>query len=108
MNDVASQCALQEVLDPELRLLSGPTTSSLQKIYRERMRQDEKWGGPQDHEDSAWLAILMEEVGEVAHDIQGVRGCTPCAMAEVELMQVAAVCIAWLECIERRRKGAKS
>jgi len=108
MNDVASQCALQEVLDPDLRLLSGPTTSSLQKIYRERMRQDEKWGGPQDHEDALWLAILVEEVGEVAHDMQGVRGCDPWAMAERELVQVAAVCIAWLECIERRRKAGQS
>ncbi len=36
-----------------------------QSVIEERNRQDEKFG-PQTHSRSKWLAILVEEVGEVA------------------------------------------
>lgn len=67
-------------------------------IRAEREKQDLKWG-EQNHTPLKWLAILMEEVGEVAQAIlQGSRlGC------QMELVQCAAVIIAWLEC-ERRGK----
>ncbi len=66
----------------------------LQKIRDERASQDKKWG-PQKHHVNKWLAILVEEVGEVAEamldkDINEV---------EKELVQVAAVCVKWLEFI---------
>lgn len=73
------------------------------EILKERDRQDEKWG-EQNHDDYTFLAILTEEVGELAqailHDQFGgkVAGTT-----KVELVQVAAVALQWLEAMERRK-----
>ncbi len=69
-------------------------------IQAERQRQDHKWG-EQNHSDMKWLAILMEEVGELAkaileNDDNGVD----------ELVQVAAVSVAWLEAVSRRQEQA--
>ncbi len=41
---------------------------SLNDITNERISQEKKWG-PQHHSKEHWLAILTEEVGEVARDI---------------------------------------
>jgi NTP pyrophosphatase (non-canonical NTP hydrolase) len=62
-------------------------------IKLERIRQDNKWGTPRDLPDRTWLTILVEEVGEIAkatleHDETNLRE---------EIIQVAAVCISWLE-----------
>ncbi len=65
-------------------------------IEDERQRQDEKWG-VQNHNDLKWLAILMEEVGEVAKDMLKYGG------DRRELVQVAAVAVAWMEAIDRRQ-----
>lgn len=65
-------------------------------VMLERAAQDKKWG-VQDHADAVWLQILMEEVGEMAHDM--VEGGSP----KRELVQVCAVALAWLECIERNK-----
>lgn len=67
----------------------------LTEILNERARQDEKWG-EQDHDNLYWLAILSEEVGELAEALL-------CDYTRVrpELVQVAAVALAWLECMER-------
>ena len=63
-------------------------------IRGERLRQDTKWGTDfKGRTDEKWLTILAEEFGEVAeamlrdddYDI------------EEELIQVAAVCVSWLE-----------
>ena len=40
-------------------------TDALQDVLKERKRQDAKWGA-QEHDPITYLAILMEEVGEVA------------------------------------------
>ena len=66
-------------------------------LSAERIRQDMKWG-EQNHDDDRWLAILTEELGEIAralneHDDEN---------RNEELVQVAAVCVAWLEAIGRR------
>jgi hypothetical protein len=63
-------------------------------IKIERARQDAKWG-VQDHDAPYWLGILVEEVGELAKDIIEHRG------IYLELVQVAAVAVAWLENLER-------
>jgi NTP pyrophosphatase (non-canonical NTP hydrolase) len=70
----------------------------LQRVLEERARQDAKWG-EQNHSDLRWLPILSEEVGEVAKYINEE---TP-GLVEAELVHVAAVAMAWLECIERNR-----
>jgi hypothetical protein len=66
-------------------------------IEAERERQDKKWG-PQNHDDLYWLGILMEEVGEVAQHVIEDRD----PYNNQELVEVAAVAVAWLEAIRRR------
>lgn len=80
----------------------------LQLVQMERIKQDAKWG-EQNHDDFKWLAILSEEFGEVGHAVceQLQNNYTPEVLREnleVELIQVAAVCVAWVECIRRREK----
>jgi NTP pyrophosphatase (non-canonical NTP hydrolase) len=66
----------------------------VEAIRAERQRQDAKWG-QQHHPAAVWCAILMEEVGEVANAILDSRSTN----LEDELIQVAAVSVAWLEAI---------
>jgi len=66
-------------------------------ILAERRRQDEKWG-EQNHDDLRWLAILTEEVGELAKCIVEGKG------GVAELVHVAAVSAAWIEAVGRRAK----
>ena len=68
-----------------------------QKIRDERKRQNEKWG-VQHHPGSAWLTILMEEVGEVA---KAMLEKDDVEIVEEELIQATAVCVAWLEDLKR-------
>ncbi|MCC6798281.1 MAG: hypothetical protein IT366_24420 [Candidatus Hydrogenedentes bacterium] len=74
----------------------------------ERIKQDSNWG-QQNHNDLGWLAILTEEVGEAAQCVckTALRPIDPEADAyyellEYEIVQIAAVAIAWIECIRRR------
>lgn len=83
--------------------------SPLGCIAMERIKQDAKWG-VQNHDDLKWLAILAEEFGEAAECVT--KLCVPPIehsmdasykdLLEYELIQVAAVCAAWVECIRRR------
>lgn len=69
----------------------------LDKIREEREEQQAKWG-IQYHDDFRWLAILTEEVGELAeailHDEFGGKAT---GMSEKELIHVVAVGVQWLE-----------
>lgn len=77
--------------------VAGNRKDIFDMISGERQRQDEKWGAQDDASDSKWLAILVEEVGEVAQRmLQGGE------WVEEELVQCAAVIVAWLECRRRR------
>lgn len=76
----------------------------IHEIRQERDRQVKKWG-KQDHDEGIWLAILTEEVGEVAQAIQ--KGMpsekkTDASNLKEELIQVAAVCAAFHEYIVRK------
>ncbi len=90
--------------DPTLR-----EQSPIRSVGMERVKQDAKWG-EQNHGNLEWLAILAEEFGEVGQCI--CKGCLnddPQAaehldLLEYELIQVAAVCVAWVECL-RRNEG---
>lgn len=72
-------------------------------IRRERSRQLEQWGGSHtwgegdcsspDLDPTLKAAILMEETGEVARAVID----RDAANLETELIQVAAVAVAWLE-----------
>ena len=85
--------------------------SVLAEIKTERRRQDNKWGSQRRQTDGLWLAILSEEVGEVARAILEdpsrpreftYISCNP--DVHKELIQVAAVCVAWVEASDAEDK----
>lgn len=73
------------------------TCMTLEGVHDERLNQDKKWG-LQDHDDGYWLAILTEELGEVATEIQNKDK----QRLREELYQVAAVAVAWIEALDRK------
>lgn len=89
--------------------LALATCRVLKKVAEERDRQDDKWG-KQNHGPSEWMAILMEEVGELAHEANHLTF-NPKAGSHTrknyidEAIQVAAVAVALVECIERQTEG---
>lgn len=68
----------------------------LRAVQEELCRQDEKWGADRDLGDLRWLRVLMEEVGESAAAMEDGTD------LRAEVVQVAAVAIAWLEAMGRR------
>jgi hypothetical protein len=88
--------------------------SVLADVLDERERQERKCAAKRD-EGIVWLtcadpampegdklAVLLEEVGEVARELCDARAakCPPSPNLRVELVQVAAVAIAWAESLE--------
>jgi NTP pyrophosphatase (non-canonical NTP hydrolase) len=83
--------------------ISTATNLALRAVWQERKRQDEKWG-EQNHSPEWYYLILAEEVGEVAQAILQTRfGGEHGGWKNVakELVQVAAVAVAMLECLDR-------
>jgi hypothetical protein len=73
----------------------------LVEVVSERDRQLTKWG-EQQHHPGVWSLILAEELGEVAEralhdDAAGIRR---------ELVQAAAVLVAWIEALDAARAAA--
>ena len=91
----------------ELRAIANAcdqTGEALQLVRDERARQNAKWHrkpGQWPDSDGTKLAVLLEEVGEVGRELleSGVihRGKPPQPNLRAELVQVAAVCVAWIE-----------
>lgn len=81
---------------------------SLSSILRERHRQDAKWG-EQNHDPFGYLAILVEEVGEFSqaalhdrfHDPRDGDTTKSREKLRDEAVQVAAVAMAIVECLDR-------
>ena len=67
-------------------------------------------GGHKNRPDGDWLVLLVEEVGEVARDIQEKVWKDDCDRVDLEeeLTQVAALAVAWLEESKEGRCGRKS
>lgn len=78
--------------------------AAISDIKTERNDQDRRFG-PQNHDPYVWLTILMEEVGEVAQAYNDYRekGRSIILYRE-ELVQVAAVALAMIECYDRNNK----
>ncbi len=76
----------------------------IQDILAERCRQDEQWG-EQNHSPELWLAVLMEEVGEFSEALLCDRFGGTHTDLRSELVQVAAVSLAMLECCDRNGWG---
>lgn len=70
----------------------------MEEIKQERKRQTEKWG-EQDHSDAHWLAILIEEVGEIAKEIVEAKatGSGDGYSMRKEIIHAVAVGVQWLE-----------
>lgn len=88
---------------------------TLEAIYRESLLQDEKWG-LQDHEPEIWLAILVEEVGELAqamladrfdkgHDVK--MNDSHSDSMETEAIQIGAVAGQFVDAVIRREAEAE-
>jgi hypothetical protein len=89
--------------------LTVPANDALQDVIAERRRQITNWGGSKGDcalpttPDTRRLGVLVEEVGEVAELVNndGIVGDRPRleVISELysELVQVAAVAIAWCE-----------
>lgn len=82
--------------------------SVLNEVQAERERQDAKWG-EQNHEPFRYLAILGEEVGESNNAAieafqwkVGTWDAEKLVEYRKELIQVAAVAVAMVECLDRK------
>lgn len=62
-------------------------------VLAECERQDAKWGSNVSHSHERWLAIFIEEVGEVAKEILESNQ----ELLYQELIQTVAVGLHWLE-----------
>lgn len=74
-----------------------------QDIKTERDRQDEKWG-EQNHHPLMWFSIIGEEYGEMCKAFNEYSFDNDVNLLEdmqKEAVQVAACCVAMLECLER-------
>lgn len=92
------------------------TPGVLDEVQNERRRQDEKWG-EQNHDSTVWVAVLAEELGELAQAfLQRREWLAPSthhqdvkrrvvgdmlANARNEAIQCAAVAVAIIEWIDR-------
>ena len=72
----------------------------IKEIKKERRQQDLKWGTIQERVDDEFLPVLMEEVGEVARAVNEFKYYGPKDSVRSELVQVAAVCVAWIELLD--------
>lgn len=77
------------------------TEEVLKEVLEERYRQEKKWG-EQNHSPAEYLMILGEEVGEankaaLESHFQG----KPLDNYREELIQIAAVAVAMVECYDR-------
>jgi NTP pyrophosphatase (non-canonical NTP hydrolase) len=90
--------------------MAESTTGILAEVITERASQDDQWG-EQNHLPSKWMLILMEEVGEASKEVleayalgDGVGLIEPLEKWRAELIQVAAVAVAAVECYDRNKE----
>lgn len=83
----------------------NPTQDVLDEVQLERESQDAKWG-VQDHDHGLWSLILGEEFGEVCKAANELHWSgAPFDDLRMELIQVAAVAVSWVERIDRAAKA---
>ena len=79
---------------------------ALEDIKTERKRQDAKWG-EQNHHPLMWLSIIGEEYGEMCKAFNEYSFTQDHKHIEEmikEAIQVAACCVAMIECLDRQAK----
>ena len=80
--------------------------SVLLDVAAERGRQDAKWGADRDYPHGMWALILGEEYGEACEAVLEIDEFNPgpgLTELRAELVQVAAVAVAWIEAIDGGR-----
>ena len=90
-------------------VMAGDGRRILEEVTVERVRQDQKWG-EQNHDPFKWAAILGEEVGEVNRAVLEMHFNEDPEMADdlrIELIQVAAVAVAAVQCMDRQGRKAE-
>jgi NTP pyrophosphatase (non-canonical NTP hydrolase) len=100
----------REFVAPRLSSLPANQWQPYSDAQRERIRAHTKHdvnGGSMERknwDDPIWLAVLVEEVGEVArHRCEAARGKTaPLGDLREELIQVLAMTAAWVDAIDLR------
>ncbi len=95
--------AIMKLLDTYIS--TSPPVSAREDVFneinQERIKQDLKWG-EQNHAPADWLMILGEEVGEVNKAaLEAKFGSSTLREYREELVQVAAVTVAMIECFDR-------
>lgn len=76
-------------------------SKALNDVLAERARQDAKWG-EQNHDPITYIAILVEEVGELAEAALHTRfGGHAARQLRTEAIHAAAVALAIVECLDR-------
>lgn len=68
------------------------------KIIKERERQKEDHPYDQLNPPTAWIGILAKQLGQAAE--QTIRDDIDIPRLEKQLIQISAVCVAWLEILE--------
>lgn len=88
------------------KTLSPEGVSALESVLLERVNQDLKWGDQSHHSEGDWLLILQEEIGEWSQAVLDARfkSADPKLIRE-ELVQVAAVALSMLECLDRNNES---
>jgi len=78
-------------------------TDALASVLVERCNQDMTWG-EQNHDPFTYLAVLIEEVGELSQAALHTRfGGNKATGLRDEAVQVAAVALAIVECLDRNK-----
>ena len=78
------------------------------EIVYERSRQDTKWGDQSQNANVVWSTVLTEEVGEAAKatlQLDFEHGGTVQELYD-ELIQIAAVTVAWMEALKKNHANS--
>ncbi|MTI56131.1 hypothetical protein [Geosporobacter ferrireducens] len=86
--------------------------NAIESVIAERKRQDDKWG-EQNHEPTVWMGILGEEFGELCQAVNETyfdngpeeRKKGGYHNMRAEAVQVAAVAVSIVECLDRKYGG---
>ncbi len=103
----AAKMPVSEAVKCQDRFTDFRAITPLQAVKVERGWQDGMFG-ISNHSDGVWLALLAEEFGEAANamnvaQFEEERREAALDNLEVELIQVAATAVAWVEALRRRR-----
>jgi hypothetical protein len=89
----------------ELTPPTPQTQKALGDVITERYRQEKKWG-EQNHDPFYYLTVLGEEYGEACQAaLDAHHHCDPVKLEHLrtELVQTAAVALAIVECLDRKK-----